>query len=118
MLLGAFPFDHARQHEGAVDDEALDLWCAPGLALEVHQVRLQCMHMLHQLEQPECVIGLQHLVPRCIHGCCMKTLLVAPGQRSAVHVIQEHAARAGALCSVKTMPGALSLFRGWAVRIG
>ncbi|KAK9834291.1 hypothetical protein WJX81_004049 [Elliptochloris bilobata] len=26
MLLGAFPFDHARQHEGAVDDEALDLW--------------------------------------------------------------------------------------------
>lgn len=34
MLLGAFPFDHARQHEGAVDDEALDLWCAPGLALE------------------------------------------------------------------------------------
>lgn len=27
MLLGAFPFDHARQHEGAVDDEALDLWC-------------------------------------------------------------------------------------------
>ena len=29
MLLGAFPFDHARQHEGAVDDEALDLWCGP-----------------------------------------------------------------------------------------
>jgi hypothetical protein len=30
MLLGAFPFDHARQHAGAVDDEALDLWCGPG----------------------------------------------------------------------------------------
>ena len=29
MLLGAFPFDHARQHDGAVDDEALDLWCGP-----------------------------------------------------------------------------------------
>ena len=34
MLLGAFPFDHARQHEGAVDDEALDLWCALDLALQ------------------------------------------------------------------------------------
>lgn len=42
MLLGAFPFDHARQHEGAVDDEALDLWCAPDSALEVHHTDTQC----------------------------------------------------------------------------